>query len=135
MDSSDCCSICLENMVESETTLTQCSHRFHTTCLQRWNKNSCPNCRRSLTAESTQSTDQREQREQREINIQPQRLSYNLPEYFNYNHDNIINYNRLSDSYNTLSNRTHHNTMIQPIYPEYIFVNRTNLSIMRSDRT
>jgi hypothetical protein len=54
MESSDCCSICLENMTEDEITTTECSHKFHTTCLQRWNKNSCPICRRTLNQHQPQ---------------------------------------------------------------------------------
>ena len=125
----DCCSICLETMDESETPLTQCSHRFHTTCLQRWNKNSCPNCRRRLTAEST---DQREMNtielntrelntreiSMREINIiQALNLSYN----YNYYHDNMINYNH--SRYNTLDNINYHDNMINYNHSRYNTLN------------
>jgi hypothetical protein len=108
MESSDCCSICLENMVESETTLTPCSHRFHTTCLQRWNQNSCPNCRRRLSSETTQSIDQREMNTRelntREISMREINIIQSLSMSYNYDYNNIINYNTLNDMINYYHN-------------------------------
>ena len=45
-----CCSICLEDVVFDEKTLTPCGHSFHAACVDRWHSgsmtNTCPNCRR-----------------------------------------------------------------------------------------
>jgi hypothetical protein len=41
------CSCCLEEFKLNDIiTITECNHVFHKKCLQKWNKNSCPNCRR-----------------------------------------------------------------------------------------
>ena len=41
------CCICLEPCVEK----TPCNHYMHKRCLARWEKNSCPMCRRSIVKE------------------------------------------------------------------------------------
>ena len=44
------CSICLEPINEDNLEVTECNHRFHHICLQRWfeRSNSCPLCRHLL---------------------------------------------------------------------------------------
>ena len=40
------CSICLEAYnAEDELVILHCRHAFHDTCLQNWNKKTCPQCR------------------------------------------------------------------------------------------
>lgn len=40
------CSCCHEEFKLNDLiTITECKHVFHRRCLQKWNKNSCPNCR------------------------------------------------------------------------------------------
>ena len=44
------CTICLFNYTEKTKKITECSHTFHTECLDRWleTNNSCPLCRTEL---------------------------------------------------------------------------------------
>ena len=46
-NSSLCCSICLENVYQHKYK-TKCNHIFHKDCLDKWDKNTCPNCRANL---------------------------------------------------------------------------------------
>ena len=41
------CSVCLENIEETDMHITKCNHHFHSGCINSWKriKNSCPNCR------------------------------------------------------------------------------------------
>lgn len=43
------CSICL-NLFESENIVyyLSCQHLFHSSCLDKWNKNTCPYCRKKI---------------------------------------------------------------------------------------
>lgn len=44
------CSICLEDVSETERHLTPCSHTFHLACMNAWLrfKHTCPTCRSQL---------------------------------------------------------------------------------------
>jgi chromosome segregation ATPase len=46
------CSICLDNIHENDDNElkieTRCNHNFHKNCLDKWDKNTCPNCRSFL---------------------------------------------------------------------------------------
>ncbi len=45
------CSICLQDMINKDTCLTQCSHRFCIECLDVWfdrGEHSCPMCRQAI---------------------------------------------------------------------------------------
>lgn len=43
------CSICIcEIIPEDKVYLLRCSHKFHTKCLRKWNKNTCPYCRSEI---------------------------------------------------------------------------------------
>jgi hypothetical protein len=46
------CSICLDNIHENDDNElkieTICNHNFHKNCLDKWKKNTCPNCRSFL---------------------------------------------------------------------------------------
>lgn len=44
------CSVCLENIEETDIYITKCNHHFHSECINSWKriKNSCPNCRGDL---------------------------------------------------------------------------------------
>jgi hypothetical protein len=39
------CSICLEN-IHNDLHITECKHLFHSKCLLKWEKKTCPLCRR-----------------------------------------------------------------------------------------
>lgn len=40
------CSICFDSFYRgANMTITPCMHVFHTSCLRRWNKHTCPMCR------------------------------------------------------------------------------------------
>lgn len=43
----DDCSLCFEKMYETNVCILGCTHKFHYSCLQRWEENSrlCPLCR------------------------------------------------------------------------------------------
>lgn len=45
------CSICFDNIMESDMQMLPCAHGFHHHCIQRWTmeNNSCPVCRHPLT--------------------------------------------------------------------------------------
>ena len=44
-----CCSICLDDInINDDKYITKCNHIYHNNCLNRWNKNTCPNCRAIL---------------------------------------------------------------------------------------
>lgn len=44
-----CCSICLDDInINDDKYITKCNHIYHNNCLNRWNKNTCPNCRTIL---------------------------------------------------------------------------------------
>lgn len=45
------CSICLENIHLSQLYKTECCHCFHKDCIKKWNKMSCPVCRRCIKEE------------------------------------------------------------------------------------
>ncbi len=46
----DNCSICLENIEKGDKIYKlHCSHIFHSSCLEQWNKNTCPYCRSEIT--------------------------------------------------------------------------------------
>jgi hypothetical protein len=43
------CSICLETVHHFDNKkITRCNHTFHTDCLYKWDRNTCPNCRSDL---------------------------------------------------------------------------------------
>ncbi len=43
------CSICLETVHHFDNKkITKCNHTFHTDCLHKWDRNTCPNCRSDL---------------------------------------------------------------------------------------
>ena len=47
----DKCSICLQDIINRDTCVTQCSHQFCIDCLDRWfdrGENSCPMCRQAI---------------------------------------------------------------------------------------
>ena len=47
--SSDDCSICLETIkILDKIYRLECRHIFHLECLDKWNKNTCPYCRREI---------------------------------------------------------------------------------------
>ena len=39
------CPICQEYLCENDSITTICNHTFCRSCLEKWNKNSCPMCR------------------------------------------------------------------------------------------
>ena len=44
-----CCSICLDDInINDDKYITKYNHIYHNNCLNRWNKNTCPNCRANL---------------------------------------------------------------------------------------
>jgi hypothetical protein len=42
------CSICLEDISDETKIETLCNHIFHLNCLDKWQNNTCPNCRSFL---------------------------------------------------------------------------------------
>lgn len=42
------CSICLDEIDETNKIETTCNHLFHKNCLDKWERNTCPNCRSFL---------------------------------------------------------------------------------------
>lgn len=42
------CSICLDEIDETNKIETKCNHLFHKNCLDKWERNTCPNCRSFL---------------------------------------------------------------------------------------
>jgi hypothetical protein len=44
----DECAICLQALGKVDVTATKCGHMFHFSCLRKYNKNTCPNCRVEL---------------------------------------------------------------------------------------
>ena len=46
--SSSICSICLEDISDETKIETLCNHIFHLNCLDKWQNNTCPNCRSFL---------------------------------------------------------------------------------------
>ena len=57
MSSDNCCSICLEEITqEKEFQKWECQHRFHQSCVNKWNKG-CPICRTSILATDTETID------------------------------------------------------------------------------
>jgi hypothetical protein len=41
-----CCSICLDDInTDDDKYITKCNHIYHKNCLNKWDKNTCPNCR------------------------------------------------------------------------------------------
>lgn len=54
------CAICLENIHQTDATLTKCNHVFHTTCLDNWlskptSRLACPKCRAKIRKTSSAS--------------------------------------------------------------------------------
>lgn len=44
-----CCSICLDDInINDDKYITKYNHIYRNNCLNRWNKNTCPNCRANL---------------------------------------------------------------------------------------
>lgn len=45
------CSICLENHTDTNTTTTNCNHKFGKECINQWlnHNNTCPLCRTNIT--------------------------------------------------------------------------------------
>ena len=39
------CPLCYELLSENNSITTRCNHTFHKSCLNKWNKSSCPMCR------------------------------------------------------------------------------------------
>lgn len=46
----DCCSICLDNLTAKSHMKTMCNHTFHQECIEQWlcDKTTCPACRRHV---------------------------------------------------------------------------------------
>jgi hypothetical protein len=46
----DCCSICLEDILQDKITTFECNHKFHLSCLNQWvaKSHTCPQCRAKL---------------------------------------------------------------------------------------
>lgn len=47
------CTICLEDVVDNNKTTLKCNHVFHTACIEQWQRNTCPNCRRRVCDSSS----------------------------------------------------------------------------------
>lgn len=43
------CSICFENVGETNLVVTECNHKFHLSCYRLWTKDTCPMCRFNLS--------------------------------------------------------------------------------------
>lgn len=74
------CSICKEllDLKTPETTLTNCNHIFHTSCINPWinsinpNANTCPLCRTSINPNQLPQQQQQPQQQQFQYHHQPQ---------------------------------------------------------------
>jgi len=49
------CSICLDDVCDTERHLTSCNHTFHVACMNAWRqlKQTCPTCRSNLNPQQT----------------------------------------------------------------------------------
>ena len=54
MTDNECC-ICLESINDVNVAITECGHKFHTSCLMKC-KNECPLCRKTLVKEPQNET-------------------------------------------------------------------------------
>ncbi len=81
----DDCSICLENIINEEhKNITTCNHIFHSECMAKWMSlnHNCPLCRKNLDLNIYDEIDVEE----------------------NDDYDNPINYMRIMNANNTISN-------------------------------
>ena len=72
------CFICTEEFTDKNFTITECNHKFHSSCFVEWlsknssNKN-CPFCKQSLKSKITQPDQQNDREVQNQIDLEIQR--------------------------------------------------------------
>lgn len=49
----DNCSVCLDSLSRSCCVTTNCMHSYCKSCLKKWEKNTCPMCRQTVTSTTT----------------------------------------------------------------------------------
>lgn len=65
-DTKNQCCICMSEMTDgTNITITQCGHRFHTSCIISWGSknNTCPFCREQLYVDVEQGNETQDQRQ------------------------------------------------------------------------
>jgi hypothetical protein len=53
------CPICMEDLGDSNMCVTECGHKYHTSCLMKWlqKENTCPSCKHELTESRGQANE------------------------------------------------------------------------------
>lgn len=95
LEKPDTCSICMENIDDTNEQPLQCGHWHHRECLKQWRKDTCPVCRQKMTAREIGKYVSKSYEKTKEV-IRSLLLAYNVIFSNIENSVDLLNYNQMS---------------------------------------